>query len=163
MGILSAVATFSIHEVATGLWVGPCPNSPERILHLRRSGISAVLSVQTDSDLTEMGMSWNLMWRFMLAQGLACQRHAITDFDDRALLAGLDTAVAAVDELRRGGHQVYLHCSAGVNRSPTVAIAYLVQHASMELDAAWQQVTERRPSQPNRLVLERWVAGKKTP
>ncbi|MBI5610156.1 MAG: dual specificity protein phosphatase family protein [Deltaproteobacteria bacterium] len=152
---------FAIHEVATGLWVGPCPNSPERILHLRKTGISAVLSVQTDSDLTEMGMSWNLMWRFMLAQGLACQRHAITDFDDKALLAGLDTAVAAVDELRRGGHQVYLHCSAGVNRSPTVAIAYLVQHASMELDAAWQQVTGRRPSQPNRLVLERWVAAKR--
>ncbi len=161
MGVLSALAVFNYHEVDTGLWVGPCPNSPERIIALRKRGITAVLSVQTDADLSGMGMSWNLMWRFLLAQGLACHRHPIVDFDNKALLAGLDDAVAAVREFRLAGHQVYLHCSAGVNRSPTVAIAYLVAHGGQELDAAWAQVIERRPSEPNRAVLDRWVVGKR--
>lgn len=148
---------FEFHEVDDGLWVGPCPSSPERIRALPAGGITAVVSVQTDGDLTQLGMSWPLMWRFMLAQGLACHRHAIEDFNDRALLAGLDAAVKAVAELRAANHRVYLHCTAGVNRSPTVAIAYLIRHKGLDLDTAWAQVTERRPSMPNRNVLEKWL------
>lgn len=151
---------FQIDEVADGLWVGPCPSSPERIRSLRERGITGLVSVQTDSDLQATGLSWPLMWRFLLAQGLACQRQAIEDFNDRALRGGLDLAVQAVDELRRAGHPVYLHCTAGVNRSPTVAIAWLVKHGGMDLDAAWQQVTERRSCQPNRVVLEAWAIGR---
>lgn len=153
-------ANFDFHEVFAGLHVGPCPNSPERIRTLRERGISGVVSVQTDEDLTGMGMSWQLMWRFLVAQGFAAHRHAIVDFDDKALLAGLDRAIDAVHDLRQGGRQVYLHCSAGVNRSPTVAIGYLVRHHGLTLEAAWAQVTSARPSAPNRSVLEKWAAAR---
>lgn len=154
---------FEFHEVADGLWVGPCPSSPERIRGIRERGIHGLVSVQTDGDLAEMGLSWTLMWRFLVAQGFASQRQAIVDFDDRALLEGLDRAVAAVHDLRQGSRSVYLHCTAGVNRSPTVAIAYLIAHHGHELDAAWEQVTTRRPCAPNRTVLERWVARRPPP
>lgn len=148
---------FEIHEVATGLWVGPCPDSPERIRSLRERSITGLVSVQTDEDLTDIGMSWPLLWRFLMAQGISAQRLPIVDFDERALTRGLPDAVAAVHEMRNGGHVTYLHCTAGINRSPTVAIAYLVQHHGLDLDTAWRQVTERRPSVPNRFALDRWT------
>ena len=66
-------------------------------------------------------------------------------------------AVQAVHGLRALGRPTYLHCTAGINRSPTVAIGYLRQHGGLDLEAAWTQVTERRPSGPNRRALDQWL------
>ena len=148
---------FEIDEVAEGLWVGPVPDSPERIALLRQNGITGLVSVQTDRDLQSVGVPWPLMWNFLMAQGIAAHRHPIVDFDETALVRGLNPAVAAVQEMRAGNRITYLHCTAGVNRSPTVAIGWLVVHGGMSLEAAWQQVTERRPSAPHRSALERWL------
>lgn len=152
---------FEIHEVGDGLWVGPCPDSPERIKVLRTQGVTGLVNVQTDNDLASLGMGWPLLWRFLMGQGIASQRHPIEDFDDLALVRGLPGAVAVVAEMRESGRVTYLHCTAGINRSPTVAIAYLVQHHGYSLDAAWDQVTGRRDTVPNRAALERWNALRK--
>ncbi len=150
----------SVHAVADRLIVGPCPSSPELIAALRNDhGVDSLVSVQTDGDIENIGLSWPLLWRFLVSNAIATTRVPIEDFDDRALLAGLDDAVAAVQEAHSGGNTVYLHCTAGVNRSPTVAIAWLVRHQGMTLDAAWEQVTSRRPCDPNRKVLQRWTQG----
>ncbi len=149
---------FDIHEVADRLWVGPCPSSPERIATLRKTGVVGLVSVQTDDDLASCGMAWPLMWRFLMAQGINAVRHPIVDFDDKALLAGLTQAVDAVAGALADGRIGYLHCTAGINRSPTVAIGYLARHCGMDLDAAWAQVCGRRRVAPNRTVLDRWWA-----
>ncbi|MFZ4577034.1 MAG: dual specificity protein phosphatase family protein [Myxococcota bacterium] len=150
---------FDFNEVDSGLWVGPCPSSPQRIQQLRKAGIDGLVSLQTDDDLMGMDLDWNLLWRFMMGQGIAARRQPITDFDDRALIQGLPAAIVAIAELRAAGRVTYVHCSAGVNRSPTVAIGYLMQHNGLSLDQAWQQVTTRRPCDPNRAALERWHLG----
>lgn len=149
---------FEFHEVGDGLWVGPCPDSPEKIRALGQRGITGLVSVQTDGDLGAMGMSWPLLWRFLMAQQIASTRFPIEDFDDLSLVRGLPGAVAAVQEMRAAGRVTYLHCTAGLNRSPTVAIAWLVQHQGHALDLAWDQVNARRPVVPNRAALERWQA-----
>jgi len=149
-----------INEVADGLWVGPCPRSPEFIRDLRQvHGLTGLVNLQTDGDLEELGMAWPLMWRFLMSVGISALRVEIVDFDDRSLVAHLDRAADAVQEMVGAGHPTYLHCTAGVNRSPTAAIAWLVRHKGMALDEAWQQVTSRRTSAPNRRVLDHWVAG----
>ena len=148
----------SVNEVATNLWVGPCPASPELIHRLNRElGITGLVSVQTDGDIQSLGLSWPLLWRFLLSSQINVNRVPIEDFNDKALLAGLDAAVDAVNAMMTAGHCTYLHCTAGVNRSPTVAIAWLVREQQMTLDDAWEQVVSRRRSAPNRPVLERWV------
>lgn len=149
-----------VDEVADRLWVGPCPSSPELIGRLNRElGITGLVSVQTDSDIESLGLSWPLLWRFLLTSQINVNRVPIEDFNDKALLAGLDAAVTAVNGMMVAGHTTYLHCTAGVNRSPTVAIGWLVKHQGMSLDDAWQQVTSRRRVAPNRPVLERWIAS----
>lgn len=153
-----AAAVFDAHQVADDLWVGSCPASPERIVALREAGIRGLVSVQTDQDLASIGMSWPLLWRFLMANGIACARHPIVDFDERALRSGLAAAVDAVDQMIAAGRPTLLHCTAGVNRSPTVAIAWLARARGLTLDEAWAQVTTRRPCAPNRVVLAAFLA-----
>ncbi len=43
-----------------------------------------------------------------------------------------------------------------MNRAPTVAIGYLAAHADMDLDEAYEHVTERRACLPFFEVLEEW-------
>jgi len=47
----------------------------------------------------------------------------------KILIAQLQTclpdSVAVLERMLKQGHSVYVHCSAGVNRSPTVVAAYL--------------------------------------
>ena len=150
-----------IDEVADGLWVGPCPKTPEFIQSLAADfGVRSLLSVQTDEDLTSTGMSWPLLWEFLMRSGIGASRVAITDFDDDALRHGLEAAVAVIQSARAAGNVAYVHCTAGVNRSPSVAIGWLVVHGGLDLDAAWEQVTSRRSCAPNRRALESWLASR---
>jgi protein-tyrosine phosphatase len=148
---------FEFHEVSERLWVGPCPSSPERIQALKQARVTSLLSLQTDGDLQQLQMSWPLMWRYLMANGIAAHRLPIEDFDEHALAVALEGAAGQVRDLHVRGSHVYLHCTAGLNRSPTVAIAFLVRHAGMPLDAAWEQVCSRRNVVPNRKALERWL------
>lgn len=149
--------TFDIHQVYERLWLGPVPNTPERIAHLRKTGISALVSVQTDHDLDHQSLNWALLWNFLMHNGIDGTRIPITDFDDRALERGLPAAVEAVQDAWRAGKTVYLHCTAGVNRSPTVAIAWLTRHQGLGLDEAWDLVRSRRPCDPNHTALVRYT------
>ena len=81
----------------------------------------------------------------------------ITDFDKADLLNNLDTAVGALSESVAEGGKVYVHCSAGLNRSPTVIIGYLIRHREMTLEDALQWVTSRHNCVPYPDVLESWV------
>ena len=154
-----------IHEIQPGLWLGPCPRSPEFIRALREDyGIDSLVSVQTDADLRAMGLSWATLWRVLMARDIAASRVPIVDFDDSSLRAGLTDAVQAVQSMRAAGRTVYVHCSIGINRSPTVVIAWLVRHGGLSLDEAWQLVRERRPQvMPNHLALTAWLASQGLP
>lgn len=149
---------FEFHEVDDGLFVGPCPASPEKVQALKQRGITGLVCVQTDGDLDGVGVPWPLLWKVLMGQGIACARQPITDFDNRSLLANLTAAVDCVRDMRLAGRPTYLHCTAGINRSSTVAIAYLVRDRGMKLAAAIDQVEKRRPAvMPNHGVLLRWA------
>jgi protein-tyrosine phosphatase len=151
-----------IDEVAEDLWVGRYPSSPEFVHTLAgQVGINSIVSIQTDLDFRLLGVNWPAMEGYLKRQRIAVARVPISDFDERDLEKNMSEAVAAVHFFRATGHRVYLHCTAGLNRSPTVAVAYLVAHQRMDLDAAWSQVTTRRQCAPTRKVLERWVKRNK--
>lgn len=146
-----------IDEVAAELWVGRYPSSPEFVTTLaQQAKITGLISVQSDDDLAILGINWQAIESYLKQQGITVTRVPIIDFNDRELLKGLPDAIAAVHFLRATGKRTYLHCTAGLNRSPSVAIAYLAAHQGMSLDEAWEQVTSRRHCMPVRKVLEKW-------
>lgn len=57
-------------------------------------------------------------------------------------------------EVDKGG-VVLVHCVAGVSRSATICLAYLIRHNHMSLQQAWQHVKKVRPwVKPNKGFLQ---------
>lgn len=48
------------------------------------------------------------------------------------------------DEARQSGARVLVHCQAGVSRSPTIVIAYLMKHTRMTMVDSYKYVKARR-------------------
>ncbi|KAH7939872.1 hypothetical protein HPB52_018613 [Rhipicephalus sanguineus] len=51
-----------------------------------------------------------------------------------------------LDKVRESSGCVLVHCLAGVSRSPTVAIAYVMRHLGLSSDDAYRYVKSKRPS-----------------
>lgn len=149
---------FAFDEVEDGLFLGPCPSSPEAVQALAERGVTQLLSVQTDDDIRGMGLSWDLLWNFLMRSGIAPVRIQIVDFNDQSLRRNLPEAVSSLEMMLRMRQPVFVHCSVGIHRSSTVVVAYLMAVRGMEMDAAIALVRERRAIvQPNRNALQGWV------
>lgn len=153
--------TLDYATITPELAVGSYPATPEDILHLQSLGYTAVLSVQSDADLDERAASWERFWRFYTSRGMTAVRVPIIDFDASDLAKNLAGAVDALDKLVKSGRRVYLHCTAGINRSPTVAIAWMMQETKQPLAVVLASVQAARPSvRPAIATLEKWERRK---
>lgn len=76
----------------------------------------------------------------------------------------MDMGTALIDAAVKGGKKVYVHCSNGHGRSPTLVAAYLIRYQGKSLDEATQFVKNKRPEvhiedtqmEALRKFLERW-------
>ena len=73
----------------------------------------------------------------------------------KALELSLTECVATLQEMFDAGRRVYVHCSAGVERAPSVVVAYLHWLRNMELDDAVTFVKERRACSPRTEIIRR--------
>jgi protein-tyrosine phosphatase len=111
-------------------------------------GVTAVVSLQDDADLASKRLRAADLERACAALGLLLHRAPIADGDSEALAIGLPAIVGRLHALIVAGARVYLHCNAGYNRAPTVAIAYLHVHRGLSLDDACALVKQRRSCVP---------------
>ncbi len=148
-----------VAAIASGLLIGEYP-VPHDAAWLRAvHGISAVLSLQDDADLARKGLELGELERAYGAHGLQFTRIPIPDGDGAALARELDAAVDLVAGLIEQGERVYVHCNAGLNRAPTIAVAYLHVHHGHTLQAACALVKAQRPCVPYMRVLEAYYAA----
>ncbi|KAI9587375.1 hypothetical protein GQX74_003221 [Glossina fuscipes] len=55
-----------------------------------------------------------------------------------------------IEECRLNGGKILIHCNAGISRSPSVVIAYLMHYRGMDFQTAYKYVKTKRPCiQPN--------------
>jgi len=135
------------------LLIGEYP-TPEDAEWLRSTrAVSAVVCLQDEIDLDRKGLSLAALQRAYAESGVRFHRVAVPDGDLERLRGRLDEVVALVAELIERGERVYVHCNAGLNRAPTVAIAYLHVHRGLSLDAACALVKARRPCVPYMSLL----------
>jgi len=122
-------------------------------------GFGAVVSLQDDLDLHRKGLEVSSLARAYTAKRIAFVRHPAADGDLDALRGILDAAVDSLHTHLAAGVRVYLHCNAGLNRAPTVAIAYLHVHRGLALQAARDQVKAARTCVPYWRLLMAHYAG----
>ena len=68
----------------------------------------------------------------------------VLDNSSQSLLRHFPAAIAFIkDGIRHGG--VLVHCFAGVSRSATCVIAYLMQERNMSFDNAFSYASKKRP------------------
>jgi len=106
---------------------------------------SAMLSVQHDECLAHQGIDDPGLVRYGRRLGLTMERCPLRDFDPADQQRGLPTAVRTLYGLLRQGHRVYVHCTAGINRSPLVVLAYLTLVEGMSLEEAMTLLLRARP------------------
>lgn len=66
-------------------------------------------------------------------------------------------ASAWIDEALRGGGRIYVHCWAGLSRSATLVLAYLIERKDMSVEEAVKTVLLGRRIFPNEGFLRRLV------
>ncbi len=140
------------------LLVGPAPIDVEDYQQLTSLGVTAILSLQSPEDLQGRKMA-DVAARAQSAS-IAFHNVPITDFDSLDLMWRLPKSVKIVSELIGDGHTVYLHCTAGVSRSPTVAAAYLHWAEHWPLQTAIERLHEVRECCPNGILIQQMQEAK---
>lgn len=131
------------------LFIGSFPRGADDVEKLRQeSGITAVLNLQTDDDMRSLNLAWEPLEAHYKASGMELWRVPVNE-EPIEIREKLPECVRRLDRLLASGHTVYVHCTAGVCRSPTVAIAYLHWCYSWNLVVAETYVKQRRQCSPN--------------
>ena len=149
---------FNCDEIISGrLWVGSCLR-PEDVAILKRNGISVVVSLQSDRDISEYGIRVQKLLKALSEQNIELSRIPIEDFNKEDIALHLSECVDAIESaLNPPDARVYLHCTAGINRAPTAAAAYLVKAHGFSAQAAYDHIIERRYCRPFLDILEEYA------
>ena len=69
-----------------------------------------------------------------------------TDITARNLLRHLPQCAAIIDTAKREHKAVYIHCTAGLSRSPAIVLGLLIIRFGLTLREAWTYLRARRPA-----------------
>ena len=153
------VLTVNYDQIVDGVWVGSYPQQPEDVIHLKAEGVRAVLNLQSEHDFQARAIRWDLFWKFYVSQDIHVVRVPILDFDQSSLIENLNTAVDALHTQVEAKRPTYVHCTAGINRAPTVVISWLMRERGMALEEALTLVKTKRACHPYPEVLKQWAAS----
>ena len=147
------------HVLDDALLVGEYPTPNDAAWLRDEHGVSTVVCLQDDFDLAAKNVALADLVAAYATVGLAFHHHPVSDGDAAHLAARLPAILAVIDAALAAGGRVYVHCNAGFNRAPTVAIAFLRAHRGLSDDEAWTHVKQRRACAPYRRALELHFGG----
>lgn len=136
-------------QVTSRLHVGSHPQSIGDIAVLEKIlAVTAILNLQTDEDMAAVSLNWQPLESYYRTSAVSLCRMPMKE-EQVVLREKLLPCVDRLDNLLAAGHIVYLHCTAGIGRSPTVAIGYLHRCLGWEMDAAVRYVKQVRQCSPH--------------
>ena len=149
------VATLDFNKIGyTNIYLGPYPQSEQDFESMYKSGINTVLNVQTDKDFESRQLDINILNKYANKYGIKIERYPIEDFNPQELYDKLKGAGDLLNDLLKKGKKVYVHCTAGISRGPSVAIIYLVLYQNYSMKNAIEFCKKFRPKlSPNYDVL----------
>ena len=135
--------------------MGTQATSTEDLQTLRSLGVEGLLSLQDSDDFRRSSINWSNLVIAGRQHGIDMRHVPIRDFDPGEFMNNMDKALNELDDLLSEYQRVYVHCTAGINRSSGVVIAYLALRRGIGVDAAHRLVRTRRPQvSPYRSLLE---------
>ena len=143
-----------ITEIGELLLIGEYPRRDDIAWLREEHRVTAIHSLQDNEDLKLNGLSLAAIEAACRASHLRFVRTPIPDSGADAMALHLQAALAALRELIAGRERVFLHCNAGMNRAPTLAIAYLRAARGMSLNEALAHVKRLHTCGPYMTVLE---------
>ncbi|XP_071502217.1 uncharacterized protein [Diadema antillarum] len=99
---------------------------------LKRNGINYVLNISKSCPVPEFLPQTHV------------HRIPVLDNHTEKILPWFDEALEFIDKVRSASGSVIVHCVAGISRSPTVAIAFIMRYLNMNVDEAYKYVKEKR-------------------
>ena len=139
------------------LWVGSYVR-PEDARYLKQLEITSILSLQSDWDLAFYNINLKKLTHAFAQVDIELRRIPTPDFDKQALSANLPQAVEELERvLAPRWARAYVHCSAGINRGPTLAAAYLIKTKGMPAQEAYDYLVARRDCNPYLEVLQTYA------
>lgn len=120
------------------LAVGSFPKLSYEISYLTRVGITAVLCLTDPQEApVPQAIHNQFVWR-----NVAIPDGAMGGIPD---IQQFQQACSILSRWHQNGHVIYVHCLAGVGRSPSVCIAYLTQIERLSLQDALGKVQASHP------------------
>ena len=139
-------------EILPNLWLGPIGLTYESDF-LQENNIQRIVTVYDKYHFTSAMTNLRIQ-SFQIK---------IYDTDDAPIGDSFEDATTFIEEALRKNEGVYVHCFAGVSRSPTIVAAYLMRYYGFSVNDALQYIKERRPIiAPNdgfREALSFWERG----
>jgi protein-tyrosine phosphatase len=147
------------NEIIQGkLWVGTYVR-PGDVRILQQMGFTATVNLQSDWDLASYNISFKQLLEAFAQASIDLRRIPIPDFDRHILGIHLPLAVEELEEvLAPPSSKAYLHCTAGINRSPTLAAAYLIKAEGLTSQDAYDYVIAKRSCSPYIDILQEYEA-----
>jgi len=123
-------------EIVEGIWLGDARDAMD-VDTLNKHGIDGIVNCAEKHTLT-CEEYYPFGWRYL---GLECDDSANYDIIGKHI----DEFTDFMDECIVNKHKVLVHCAAGINRSATLLIAYLVRRRGMCLIDAISLCFQKRP------------------
>ena len=120
------------YEILPHLYLG-CRKVAASLHHLKECHITRILNV-TSSEPNN----------FESLGGFRYEQIAVEDSHDVNMLKYLPAAFQFIEDARLHNEKVLVHCHAGMSRSVTVILAYLMKYYHHTLDSAYDFVKERK-------------------
>ena len=112
---------------------------------ISEKGIDTILNVQTDRDLKYRQLNINELNNYANKYGIKIERYPIEDFNKEELYNKLKGAADLLNQLIKEGKTVYVHCTAGIGRSPSIVVIYLILYENYPIRDAIEFCKKFRP------------------
>ena len=127
------------------IYIGVYPETEKDFELISKKGINSILSVQTDKDLEYRHLDINVLNKYANKYGINIERYPIEDFNTEDIYNNLKGAGDLLNKLLKEEKKIYVHCTAGIGRSSSVVITYLVLYENYSVKEAISFCKKYRP------------------